>query len=116
MTSFDDPRVNYKFVALIECYPWIYDTTHPDYATAEKVDAGWQSVVEELGIGGNFPAQVNSSQNAQVNHSFQLPYRSAKLAGGTSAVGSQSTSRRTPRTAQSRRTTWPVRYGSCFPS
>ncbi|EDS37998.1 predicted protein [Culex quinquefasciatus] len=51
MTSFDDPRVNYKFVALIECYPWIYDTTHPDYAIAEKVDAGWQQVVDELGIG-----------------------------------------------------------------
>ncbi|KAL9695235.1 hypothetical protein quinque_014520 [Culex quinquefasciatus] len=40
-----------QFVALIECYPWIYDTTHPDYAIAEKVDAGWQQVVDELGIG-----------------------------------------------------------------
>uniref|UniRef100_A0A1Q3EYK9 Putative alcohol dehydrogenase transcription factor myb/sant-like protein n=1 Tax=Culex tarsalis TaxID=7177 RepID=A0A1Q3EYK9_CULTA len=49
MNSFDDPRFNYKFVALIECNPCIYDTTHPDYAILEKVDAGWQAVVNELG-------------------------------------------------------------------
>lgn len=48
MSSFDDPRFNYKFVALVEQHPWIYDTTHPDYAVSEKIDEGWQSVVHQL--------------------------------------------------------------------
>ena len=62
MNTFDDPRFNYKFVALIEGNPCIYDTTHPDYAIAEKVDAGWQIVVNELGTGGNRQQVPKSAQ------------------------------------------------------